>query len=125
MPSQVRDLTSLVPTSSGSTVATAIGHLDDASSITIFVTSSANAASSFTLQISQFDPADSSGLLSGITESTNFFTYGATTTGGVVTFTSGASITIDKISFRGLRLSSLTSANGGEIIAFVSKQISV
>src|SRR6266850_4541299 len=98
MPSIVRDLGTLVPTSSGSVTATALGHLDDASCITIFVTSSANAASSFSLQISQFDPADSTQLLSGITESTNFFTYGANSTGGTVVFTSGATITITNIS---------------------------
>ena len=124
MASIVRDLGPLVPTSSGSATTTALGHLDDAASITIFVTSSANAASSFTLQISQFDPADAFPL-TGVTQSSQFFTYGANSTGGLVVFTSGNTITIDKISFRGLRLSALSSATGAEVIAFVCKQIPV
>lgn len=114
----VRDLPKLttVTSSGGAAVTNAIGSLDDASSITLFLASSASAATSAAVvQISQFDPAIN--VQSGV-PSTSWFSAG--------TVTSSGGTVLSNISFRGLRLSfTATSSAAGEIIAFVSKQISV
>ena len=123
MPNIVRDLPNLTPTSSGSASTIAIGHLDDASSITIFLNSTASAASTganpLTIQVSQFDPLD---VLPqpGVSQSSAFFNVSSSNT-----YSTGTAISLTNISFRGLRLTNLTSAPAGDIIAYVSKQISV
>lgn len=122
MPYTVKDLGSITPTSSGSSVSKAWGHLDDATSITIYLTSSAGTqstgANGLQIQVSQFDPADNFPLV-GVTQSSQFYTAstGALSTNGA--------IAISNISFRGLRLTGLTSAVNNEVIAFASKQVSV
>jgi len=117
----VRDLPPLKTfTSSGGAtgVSFGIGHLDDASSITLFQASSATSLIT-AVQVSQVDPADP------------FPQVGVTQSSGWVTISSGAtssatSITLTNISFRGLRLGLTTSSSqAGEIAAFASKQISV
>lgn len=124
MPYIVRDLPNLVTfTSSGGTAVTSgIGHLDDASSITIYFTSSASAATSAAvIQIAQFDPADTFPQV-GVSQSSMWFI--ASTSGAV--FTTGGVATLNNVSFRGLRLQfTATSSSNGEIVAFATKQISV
>jgi hypothetical protein len=130
MPYTVRDLPSLIATSSGSLVTAAIGHLDDASSITLFFPSSASAqTSNATIQVSQFDPADKFPQ-SGVTQSSNFYVASASSS---LTFSSsggaggGVALVMSNISFRGLRIGGMTSSTAtvGEIIAYASKQITV
>jgi len=93
------------------------GHLDDASNITLFFTSSA-LSSAAGVQVSMFDPADTFPQ-AGVTQSSAWFALPG--------FASSASaIAISNISFRGLRLSiTATSSAAGEIIAWATKQISV
>lgn len=112
----VRDLPNLVATSSGSTVA--IGNLDDANNITIFLTSSATGVvTGSVIQVSQFDPAIP--LQSGVTQSTQWVTAGTVTS-------SLTAVVLTNVSFRGIRLvSSSTAMTVNEVVAFVSKQISV
>lgn len=123
MPYNVRDLPALIATSSGSAVTNGLGHLDDASSITLFLASSASAGTTASIiQVSQFDPADPFPV-PGVTESSNWYTASSS---GLTFATTGANaIVITNISFRGLRIGTLSSAIAGEIIAFASKQISV
>ena len=123
----VRDLPKLTAATTGANAVTiGIGNLDDAQSITIFMVSTANAASSgvgLGLAVSQFDPGIAAP--AGVTQSTGFNMLSSTifsTAAGLVT-SSGMAITISPVSFRGLRLTGLTSAASGETIAFVSKQI--
>ena len=110
-------------------VTNAIGNLDDANCITIFMVSTAAALSSgagLGLQVSQFNPAIAAPVR-GVTESTGFNALSSTifSTGAGLVTSSGVAVTITNISFKGLRISGLTSATAGETIAFVSKQISV
>jgi hypothetical protein len=128
----VKDLPPLIPTSSGSSFTNFVGKLDDADSITIYVSSSADTASTgagapLLLQTIQFDPNDPFPLTGvGISLSSAVFSYSlTTTTGGVPLLSTGAAVTIPNISFRGFRLANLTSAVVSEIIATVSKQIAV
>jgi hypothetical protein len=116
----VRDLPNLVATSSGKTAG--IGNLDDASSITIFLASSATGAPPL-IQVSQFDPAIPA--QSGVSQSTNW--YGLSTAiGGFTSSVVSPSVTISNISFRGLRLNSTsTGFTAAEVVAFATKQISV
>ena len=101
------------------------GSLDDAQYIMIYMTSSANAASTVTaglrLQVSQFDPAIAAPV--GVTQSTGWQTL--STTVFPVATSSGAAHVILSAGFRGIRLSGITSALTGERIAWVSKQIVV
>lgn len=123
MPYIVRDLPSLIVATTSATVAGPIGHLDDASSITIFFQSSAATLSSGTsIQISQFDPADPFPV-PGVTESSQFYTI---STSNPTSTGTNLAVVISNVSFRGLQLSVLASANtAGEVIARVCKQISV
>ena len=121
----VRDLPPLKTfTSSGGTasLSVGIGNLDDAGSITIFPTSSATASLAGALiQVSQFDPAIAA--QTGVSQSTGWNSLSTT----IVITSSSVSVTITNVSFRGLRLSNFitTSSQAGEVVAFVSKQISV
>lgn len=114
----VRDLPNLVATSSGKTAG--IGNLDDAASISLFLASSATGALPL-IQVSQFDPAIPA--MSGVTQSTQWYTLST----AFATFTtSGASVTLSPVSFRGLRLNSTSTAfTAAEVVAFATKQISV
>ena len=126
VPSQVRDVGTLTPTSSGSVTTNALGHLDDASAITIFTASSANSPSSqYVLQVSVIDPADAFPL-GGVTATSGFFDFQPSITStGLVLLGSAASVTIGNLGFRGLRMRGLTSAFAADTIAYVTKQISV
>ncbi len=112
----VRDLPNLVATSSGKTAG--IGSLDDASSITIFLTSSATGVvTGSVIQVSQFDPAIPAP--AGVTQSTQWVSAGTVTS-------SLTAVVLSNVSFRGLRLvSSSTAMTVAEIVAYVSKQITV
>lgn len=124
---QVANLPALIPTSSGSLFTNGIGSLDDAESITIFMTSSsATGSSAAAIQVSQFDPAIAAPV--GVTQSTGWYllTIGSTT-GGTYVFGSTLSnaVTISPVSFRGIRLSALASAVTTDTIAFATKQLFV
>ena len=126
MPYIVRDLPPLIATSSGSLLTSGIGKLDDASSITLFFASSAAAGtSSAILQVSQFDPFDIFPQPGVANQSSGF--YNASTSAIAAVSTNGGAIVLSNISFRGIRISGMTSstATAGEIIAYVSKQVSV
>ena len=117
----VRDLPNLVISSSGSLFSSGIGHLDDAESITIYLSTAAAALLLVpTIQIAQFDPSWTSQL--GVTQSTQWY---ATT--DIEPFTAGGARTIANISFRGLRIatSAGSSVVGGTTVAFATKQIVV
>jgi hypothetical protein len=118
----VRDLPPLktFTSSGGAAVSVGMGNLDDASSITLFFTSSfTGTTTSLVLQVSQFDPAIP--LQTGVSQSTGWNNLST----ALVT-SSGMALTLSSISFRGLRASfTATSSQAGEVIAFVSKQISV
>lgn len=118
----VRDLPNLIAQSTGTgSFTNAVGGLDDASSLTIFMASSAGIALSAVVpQVSQFDPVSSSAI-GGVTQSTGWKTMAST---NVIT-SSGIAFTISSVSFRGFRLGGTSSAATGEVIAFVTKQISV
>lgn len=121
MPHITVDLPKLVPTSSGSSVTNAIGKLDDAANLSVFMVSTAlGATTAASIQVSQFDPVD--GPLVGVTNSTAFNVL-STALGSITS--SGAHIMISNIAFRGLRISGLSSSVAADIVAFVSKQISV
>lgn len=123
MPYIVRDLGTLgvVGSSGGNQFTSGTGHLDDASQINLFFTSSA-LSSATAVQVSQFDPSDPLPQIgwAGTTGWFNLSTAVATIT------SSGSQLVITNIAFRGLRLSLVaTSSAGGEIMAFISKQITV
>lgn len=116
----VLNLPTLIPSSSASTVTRALGNLDDAVSISLFMASTANANSSAAvIQVSQFDPGFPTP--AGVTQSTAWYNLST----AVATVTSSASqVFINAVCFRGLRLS-VTTSNAGEIIAYVSKEVRV
>lgn len=120
----VRDLTPLKATSSASTVTNGIGHLDDASSITLFITSSYSGSSTgAVIQISQFDPSDPLPI-SGVSQSTGWYALSTASVGQITS--SGTTIALSNISFRGLRIGTMTSSTAAaDVIAYVSKQITV
>ena len=112
----------LIPTSSAAVFSNALGHLDDAESIMLCFTSSANAnTSAAKIQVSQFDPGDATPIVGATGTSTGFFNLSSE----LATITSsGSSVVIFPVPFRGIRLS-ITTSNAGEVIATVSKQIVV
>lgn len=123
---QVVNLPALTVATTSAVVTNAIGNLDDAEGITLFFTSSATSLSSGTLvQISQFDPAINAP--AGVTQSTGFFGLSSAIGSFSTTSTSRNTLTIaSPITFRGLRLSVLASANvAGEVVAFATKTIFV
>jgi hypothetical protein len=127
MPSVIKDLPSLIPTSSGSPNTNAVGHLDDASVIGIFLNSTmaGDVVTAGNIQVCQFDPADPFPVSAGVTESSAFFKNLSTSVGNVIVTTSGQAIYLSPIFFRGFRLSGLTSAVAADVTAFCTKQISV
>ena len=129
MPYQVVDLGNITVTSSGNPVNTVgVGHLDDATNVTIFVTSSGNwsstSAAGVTVQVSQFDPFDTVFSTQFVAQSTAWFQLVNTTGGNVIVTSSGLALTINDISFRGIRLTNLSSA-GTDIVGRITKQITV
>lgn len=127
MPYIVKDLPPLIPTSSGSSNTNAVGLIDDARFITLYISSSAGTASTgattLNLQISAMDYAASSSFQ---TASSQFFTYQiGSTTGGTLLLTTGTAITIPGVGFRSLRLTNLTSAVASEVVARASAQFYV
>src|SRR6266699_3452113 len=133
----VRDLPLLHVTSSASAATNAIGKLDDANSITLFFTTSFSGNSTgATIQISQFDPFDVPGggytgtsfagpvSPPGTTQSSQWYILSTATIGQITS--SGTSLTITNISFRGLRIGGMTSSTAAaDTVAFASKSISV
>ena len=123
----IRNLPVLTAATTGAgAVTNAIGSLDDADAITIFLISTAAAASSgagLSLQVSQFDPAIDLPL--GVTQSTGFNSLSSTifSSGAGLLTSSGYAITIEPVAFRGLRIGGLTSATSGENIARVVKRV--
>ena len=121
MANTVRDLPKLttVTSSGGAAVSNIIGALDDASSITIFFTSSASlgVTSSAVFAVSGWDPF----LPAGQTNMTSSqFVFATNVTSSLT------ALTVTNISFRSFRLQfTATSSTSGEVIGFVSKQISV
>ena len=115
----VRDLPRLVAQSTGTgSVTNAVGSLDDANAIVIFLASSAGSGIPL-IQVSQFDPAIPFPQ-PGVTQSSGWYVLqGATAT------SSGTAIRIENIAFRGLRLANTSSAATSEVIAYISKQIFV
>ena len=122
---QVVNLPPLTVATTSATTTNAIGNLDDAESIAIFVTSSATSLTSGTrIEVSQFDPAI--GTPVGVTQSTQFFSLSS----AVALFSTAAPAKVIQIitpvQFRGLRLVVLATANvAGEIVAHVTKSIFV
>jgi hypothetical protein len=123
----VRDIGSLKLTSTSTAVAAAptnaLGHLDDADTVTLFITSSGNALTSgLVIQVSQYDPADSFPR-AGVSQSSAWYNVSSS-----VSYTSGTVITLSGISFRGLRVTVGASGSTAELdepFIYVSKQISV
>ena len=113
---------------SASSPSVAIGSLDDAESITIYMNTTASATSTngLGLQVSQFDPAIP--LPTGVTQSTVWYSLSSnafsTAAAGQVT-SSGSAFTLTGISYRGLRLTGFSSGVAGEIVARASKSIFV
>jgi hypothetical protein len=107
----------------------AVGALDDASNITIFMTSSASSLTSSGTnvpKVSMIDFSQGPNPPVGVTVSTAFFTYSQFTT-ATVSMTSGTAYTISNIAFRSITVSiGLSSGNtDGEIVAWIAKQITV
>lgn len=128
----VRQLKTLTAATTGANAATIpIGGLEDAASVTIWMVSTgayASTGNGLSLQVSQFDPSiTSSAAEVGVIVSTFYSNLSSTifSSGAGLITSSGYSITISPISFRGMRIAGLTSATQGENVAFVSKQISV
>jgi hypothetical protein len=119
----IRDLPPLktVTTSGGANFTNLIGSLDDASSITIFFTSSfSGTTSNANIHVTQYDPAIPLPV-SGVSQSTGLFNLST----ALIT-SSGMALTLTNISFKGLRIDfTATSSASGEIMAYASKQISV
>src|SRR2546426_3952120 len=101
MPAIVRDLPSFKTSATNSTATNAIGKLDDASSITIFLASSAgiSTSSGISIQIAQYDPNDPV-LPVGVIESTAWYTVATTS----LLSTGPVTAVLTNISFKGLRL---------------------
>lgn len=129
----VRDLPALVNSSGSSTVTAGIGNLDDAASVTIFLSTANNILSSnCQFQVSQFEPAFSSGvpvgtaavIPTGVSWSTLWYPL---VIGSSVALTSGAqAFIIAPVSFRGIRIQcSANTITTGTTIAFACKQINV
>ena len=115
---QVCSLPNLVPTSSGAVLTNAIGNLDDAEAITIFIFSTRSTSAS--LLVSQFDPGFDPA--PGTTLSTVFYTWSTAVPFNVMA--TGVAYTISPVGFRGMRLS-ISSGDTGTASAFVTKQIFV
>ena len=117
----VRDLPKFttVTSSGGAAFSNIISQLDDAASITIFLTSSAVAGTSGAIvQVSGWDPALKNPPQTNMTSS-QWVTAGSVTS-------SLTAIVLSNISFRSMQLSFTgTSSFPGEVLAWVSKQISV
>jgi hypothetical protein len=132
MPQQIVNLPTMTTTTSAAGSNTnIISGLDDASAITLYISSSANFASTGTLAlglyVSQIDFSYPNPL-SGVTQSTGFVPYTILSSlagSHAPLLTSGTAVTISPVGFRSFRLSNLTSPTVGEPIAWATKTISV
>lgn len=112
-----------------------VGHLDDASNILIYMTSSAGITTSSgvnTIRVSMFDPFDFKSTADmGVTFGQNFSTafYPISTGNSSIStqLSSGTAYIIPNIGFKGITINcSLSSASvDGEIVAWVQKQVTV
>lgn len=115
----VRNLPKLVAQSTGTgSVTNALGSLDDAQVITIFLASSAGNGIPL-IKVSQYDPAIASPQ-PGVTESTGWYVLQ-----GFAATSSGTAIMITNVGFRGLMLANTSSAATAEVVAWACKQILV
>ncbi len=115
----VRNLPKLVAQSTGTgSVTNAIGSLDDAQSITLYLASSAGNGIPL-IKVSQYDPALPTPQ-PGVSESTSWYVLQ-----GFAATSSGTAIMITNVSFRGLMLAGTSSAATSEVVAYASKQILV
>lgn len=126
---QIRDCAPLVNSSGSSTRTTLTGKIDDAESITIYLSSGTNILSSgVSIIVTPWDPADPAATWSfaSIVPTTSMF-YNDILVGTSLFMTSGTqAFTINQPSFRGIGL--VTSANSittGTTIAFVTKKVLV
>ena len=120
----VRDLPKLIAQSTGTgSVTQGIGNLDDANSITIYFQSTGGwAVGAVGLQVAQFDPSLLTSALSvGAVQST---VWNSSTSLFTLT-SSNQAVTITPIAFRGIRLTGTSSSATAEVVAFVSKTVSV
>ncbi len=133
MPRHIVDFPPLIPTTTGAnSVTNVITGFEGCDALMVYVSSSANAASTGTtlfiqLQVSQIDP-NMVGVGQGISNSrsTAYQVYTIkSTTGGTQLFSTGAAVPIEGSGFRSLRLVNFTSATAGEPVAWVSAVFSV
>lgn len=111
-----------------------VGHLDDASNLIVYVTSSASVTTSSgtnVFKVSMYDPFDFRSTADPGTQGSNFSTafYPLSTAASSIStqVSSGTSYIFSNVSFKGLTINiGLSSAaTDGEIVAWVQKQISV
>ena len=126
-PSGAKNL--VAATSFGQTGA-GVCHLDDASNIIIYMTSSAAALTSSgtnVVKVAMFEIGDSTGTIVSEQYSTAFYTYNQYTTNANPSLSSGQAYTISNVAFKSLTVNiGLSSGNtDGEIVAWVAKQITV
>ena len=121
MSNTVRDLVKFttVTSSGGAAVSNTIGGLDDASSITIFFTSSASLGitSSASLMVTGWDASQPTVKFN---MSSSQFIFAGNPTSSLT------AMVLSNISFRSMQFQfTATSSTAGEVIAWVSKQVSV
>lgn len=116
----VRGLPPITITSSSTPKTSWTGLIDDANSITVYLTSGGGLlTSNLGLEVSPIDFSDLTGNLYS-TLSTAFFTEMQTA------FTSGLALTLTNISYRSFRFSTSTlTVSSGTVVAYATKQISV
>lgn len=129
-PSGAKNLIAATSFVGGTTSPLGVGHLDDASNIIIYMTSSASALTSSgtnVVKVAMWDFADSTSLAVNESFSTAFYTYNQYTTAAQPSLSSGQAYTISNVAFKSLTVSiGLSSGNtDGEIVAWVAKQITV
>jgi hypothetical protein len=127
MPYIARMFPALVMTSSGAGgVTNAVSQCDDASNISITVTTSASAAS-YNVQISLYEPGVQYSTQQ-VVSSAAFFTLQNVSSSVLYSVSPGQSIIISNVAFQQLRLLPSTGAgvdSSGTTIAFAAKQITV
>lgn len=120
-----RDVGKFIATSSGAQYTNALGNLDDAESLTIAFQSSANGnitAASVRIQISNGNPALNEVLSTSASLSTGWYTLSSAT---YALSSSGSTIQISPVSFRGIRVINVLTSNVNEVLGLCMKQIRV